>query len=103
MKRLTRVTWITEADQIGMRLEAHGIPFFVPEQYTASADPLLSHAMGGIDVLVHEKDYERAKAIIADCHPEPPVSSKELRVVAVILLVLAGLCGFIWFGDMFVW
>jgi hypothetical protein len=66
MKTVARVFWVTEADMIGMRLEAHGIPFFVPELYTATADPLLSNAMGGIDIKVNEEDYERAKAILAE-------------------------------------
>ena len=66
MKTLARVNTIIDADMIGMRLEAEGIPFFAKDLCTVAITPILSGFVGGIDIQVNDEDYERAKAIFAD-------------------------------------
>ncbi|MCL1921980.1 MAG: DUF2007 domain-containing protein [Kiritimatiellaeota bacterium] len=65
MKTLASIYSVTEADMIGMRLRARGIPFFARDL------PFPALSIGGIDIQVNDEDYERAKAVLAD-DGEPP-------------------------------
>jgi|GEM_PF-77266 len=64
MKTLVTVYWVVEADMIGLRLKAQGIPFFAKDLCTSSALP--SMCIGGIDIQVSDEDYERAQAVLAE-------------------------------------
>ena len=66
MKTLVRVYQVIEADMIGMRLEAQGIPFLASDLYTNLTMPWLSGCVGGIDIQVNDEDYERARAALDD-------------------------------------
>ena len=63
MKTLTTVLWLNEADALCLALEREGIAVFLPDQFSAQANPFLSGAMGGIRVQVEDDDYEKAIAV----------------------------------------
>jgi hypothetical protein len=48
------------------RLEAEDIRCFLNNEHLVNANPLLSNAVGGIDVSVRESDYERAMLIVKE-------------------------------------
>jgi hypothetical protein len=54
-----------EAHLIRSRLEAEGIHAYLDNELTIAMDWLLSNAIGGVKVLVAEKDAERARAVLA--------------------------------------
>jgi DNA-directed RNA polymerase subunit M/transcription elongation factor TFIIS len=64
LKTLTTVTWLPEADALRLRLEAEGIPAFVPDQQTVTTNALYGQAIGGIRVQVDERDYDRAQEVL---------------------------------------
>ncbi len=45
------------------KLESEGIETLLKDDNTASVEPFASNALGGIKLLVHKEDEERAKAI----------------------------------------
>lgn len=45
------------------KLESEGISVFLKDENTLYSDPLISDAIGGVKLQVHEKDKERAIAI----------------------------------------
>ena len=59
---------------IRARLDAEGIETFTQNELTIQVDPLFSNALGGIKLLVHAEDAERATAILAE---EGLVAKKE--------------------------
>ena len=52
MVTLTTVNWIVEADILCAQLESAGIKTFVPDQNTASVQPIYANAIGGIRVQI---------------------------------------------------
>jgi DNA-directed RNA polymerase subunit RPC12/RpoP len=46
------------------RLEAEGIRAALQDEYTVSIDPVLSHAVGGIKIMVPESQWERARRLL---------------------------------------
>lgn len=46
-----------------MRLQAEGIPCFLPDEQLVTIDPLLANAVGGVRPQVPEVDEERARRI----------------------------------------
>jgi DNA-directed RNA polymerase subunit M/transcription elongation factor TFIIS len=69
MVTLTTVNWIAEADILCAQLESAGIKTFVPDQNTASVQPLYGNAIGGIRVQINERDLPRAREILKDKLP----------------------------------
>lgn len=69
MITLTTVSWIGEADALCAKLEANGIRTFVPDQFTATVLPLYGNAIGGIRVMVDERDLEQARELLRDSSP----------------------------------
>ncbi len=75
------------------------IPFFEKDSSTLSLDPLLSSAIGGVKILVEEKDEAAAHEVLAEIRErlgtEPEHSERGRGVIAglwaVILLLLAWL------------
>jgi|GEM_PF-1980352 len=53
-------------------LDQDGIEYICPEQNTIGIDPLLSIALGGLRVLVKEKDAERAIILLAEARQQAP-------------------------------
>ena len=87
------------------RLEADGIPCFVRDEHTITAQPFYDIALGGIKLQVQEKDVEAANEILKDVHYEDSGSitgfnpykkfreadgllAKVLVVIAVLFLLL---------------
>jgi hypothetical protein len=82
-------------------LEAHGIFALAPTELANNA-PHLMTALGGIPVMVIGRDYEAARALLADvetrAESEPPPPARPIlrrlwdaMVGALVLLVVAGL------------
>jgi len=67
-----------ESDSIQMKLEAEGIDSVTEGEMTVAIDPLLSNAIGGIQILVDEADEERAREVVAQ-HREEEKESIEIR------------------------
>ncbi|MFC1497934.1 hypothetical protein ACFLS1_05610 [Verrucomicrobiota bacterium] len=55
-----------EATPIQVRLGTEGIDSHLDGDYTVAANPLLSNAIGGIQLLVSARDAERAAAVLAE-------------------------------------
>lgn len=45
-------------------LTAAGIECYLKDEMTVQADPLLSNAVGGVKLMVHQKDVDRALALL---------------------------------------
>ncbi|MDT0677762.1 DUF2007 domain-containing protein [Autumnicola musiva] len=54
----------SEAQILRGRLEAEGIKTFLNDQYTIDTDPLVSHAIGGVKLLVYSDDKEKALRLL---------------------------------------
>lgn len=52
-----------EAQVLKGRFESQGIEVFLKDEHTLDADPLISHAIGGVKLQVHIKDKEEAIAL----------------------------------------
>lgn len=48
------------------QLEEEGIKAFLQDEYTVTIDPILSNAIGGIKLMVHEEDLTRAKSLMEE-------------------------------------
>ncbi|MDB5157804.1 MAG: hypothetical protein JWR50_2511 [Mucilaginibacter sp.] len=48
------------------RLEANGIPCFIADENTLSANPFYNQAIGGIKIKVFERDLDKCRAILAE-------------------------------------
>ncbi len=71
MHTVATVTWLSEVNALRMKLAAEGIEIFIPDEFTVYTHPFLAgNSIGGIRVQVEEKDYERAREILAI--PVPP-------------------------------
>jgi hypothetical protein len=69
MKKLHRVasfTYNTDAAILVAKLEAEGISTFLENEHLVGANPLLSNAVGGVDVMVREGDLEKAMALVKE-------------------------------------
>lgn len=53
----------TEAQITKTKLESENINTMLADEKTIDTDPLLSQAIGGVKLLVHNKDYDRALEI----------------------------------------
>ncbi len=78
------------------RLEADGIPCFVRDEHTISAQPFYDIALGGIKLQVQEKDVKAAKEILKDVHYEDsgrftasnPQKKRKADILLIIVLVV---------------
>jgi len=57
--------WLHEAQFLQSVLDAEGIESFIPDQYILGVDPLYVAALGGVRLLVHADDVERAREVLA--------------------------------------
>jgi len=48
------------------KLEDNGIPCFIADENTISANPLYNQAVGGIKLKIFERDLEKCRAILAE-------------------------------------
>ena len=58
------VTWLHEALFLRSVLDAAGIEALIPDEHTVSVQPLYAQAIGGIRILVHQEDAERAAELL---------------------------------------
>lgn len=56
----------TEAQVIKAKLDSEGINTMLMDEKTIDSDPLISQAIGGVKLLVHNSDLERAIVIYND-------------------------------------
>ncbi len=57
---LDRFEYSTEAQLIKTKLESEGIKTMLMDEKTVDSDPLISQAIGGVKLLVHNKDLDYA-------------------------------------------
>ena len=60
---LTVFEYSTEGQVIKSKLESEGIRTMLMDEKTIDSDPLLSQAIGGVKLLVHNEDLEKAITI----------------------------------------
>ena len=60
---LTVFEYSTEGQVIKSKLESEGIKTMLMDEKTIDSDPLLSQAIGGVKLLVHNEDLEKAISI----------------------------------------
>lgn len=53
----------TEAHIIKSKLDSEGLNTMLMDEKTIDSDPLISNAIGGVKLLVHNKDFEKATII----------------------------------------
>lgn len=70
---ILRVSRPLDAQLARARLESEGIEVFIPDEQTATIDPLLIDAIGGVRVQVRLSQAARAKAIL----DEPPSEEED--------------------------
>ena len=63
---LTVFEYSTEGQVIKAKLESEGIRTMLMDEKTIDSDPLLSQAIGGVKLLVHNEDLEKAISIYND-------------------------------------
>ncbi|RYE21427.1 MAG: DUF2007 domain-containing protein [Sphingobacteriales bacterium] len=83
-------------------LENEGIPCFLKDEHTISANPMYDVAMGGIKLQVWESDAQRAYNLLQETKqqaPETPAinykhkltTGQRIAIAAIILFILVGL------------
>lgn len=58
--------YVADVQILKGKLESEGIPVFLRDENTLNSDPLLSHAIGGVKLLVYSQDKDRALQIYND-------------------------------------
>ncbi|MDB9744317.1 DUF2007 domain-containing protein [Fibrobacterales bacterium] len=66
MKELNSYFTTYEADIDKIYLESEGIEGFLKGYNHVAVDPMLTNALGGIRLMVHESEFERAKQLLND-------------------------------------
>ena len=61
--------WLHEAHLMKSVLEGSDIEVAIPDEYFAGVQPMLANGIGGIRVLVHASDLERATEVLAALPP----------------------------------
>lgn len=56
--------WLHEAQFLASVLDAAGIESMIPDQYTVGVQPFYTPLIGGIRILVHARDLERAHEVL---------------------------------------
>jgi len=72
---------------IRSKLEDNGIPCFIADENTITANPIYNQAIGGIKLKIFERDLERCRAILAaegDLHDQDRIEIDEETNNAVI-------------------
>lgn len=69
MITIAKVSYIHEADILCMQLEEVGVKAFIPDQNTASIQPLYSGAIGGIRIQIHDSDLDKARELLGESTP----------------------------------
>jgi|GEM_PF-6976118 len=59
------------------RLEEEGINAWLKDEHTVTIDPLLTNAVGGIKLMVHIAQADRAKTLLAEWEKESGQTQKE--------------------------
>jgi hypothetical protein len=62
-KILAVFEYSTEAHVTKSRLDSEGFSTMLMDEKTIDSDPLISNAIGGVKLLVHKNDFEKAVAI----------------------------------------
>ena len=65
-KILAVFEYSTEAHVTKSRLDSEGFETMLMDEKTIDSDPLISNAIGGVKLLVHIKDFEKAALIYND-------------------------------------
>ncbi|MFB0903511.1 MAG: hypothetical protein QMB11_03950 [Nonlabens sp.] len=59
-----------EALAVKGRLESEQVQVFLKDEFTVAADPLVSHAIGGVKMQVYKEDFIKAMGIIEQSNPD---------------------------------
>lgn len=63
---------LVEAGFIKSVLEAEGIDVEIPDEFAVGVNPGYTNMLGGVRVLVHSDQLERANEILKSAEPEEP-------------------------------
>ena len=79
---IARFSYLYEAELLAGKLEAEGIPAFIPDAMTVSVDPFLVNTIGGIRVQIPDTFHEQAKELLAELsNKSKPAESKPKFVM----------------------
>jgi len=62
---------LVEAGFIKSVLEAEGIDVQIPDEHTVGINPGYTNMLGGVRVLVHSDQLDRANEVLRTAEPEP--------------------------------
>jgi hypothetical protein len=66
--------WLHEAQFLRSVLEAAGIESVIPNEYTIGVQPFYANMLGGVHVLVHAEDVDRATEVLdSTAVPDDPL------------------------------
>ncbi|WP_417884840.1 DUF2007 domain-containing protein [Zunongwangia sp.] len=64
LKVIASFQYASEAQIVKARLEAEEIQVVINNEHTINTDPLISNAIGGVELMVFDEDEARAKTIL---------------------------------------
>lgn len=65
-KQIGQFQYAEEAHIIKGKIASEGIEVFVRDHLTINADPLISQAIGGVELFVRQEDYKEAMSILSE-------------------------------------
>ncbi len=75
-------------------LETNDIPCFMNGEHHNSLDPLASIGLGGIRIMVHENDFERARFLLTSEKEEDASFQKPFLQKPYLKTLILGIAGF---------
>ncbi|MGG8497670.1 DUF2007 domain-containing protein [Tenacibaculum sp. TC6] len=72
--------YLTEAQLVKTKLDSEGIRTMLMDEKTIDSDPLLSQAIGGVKLLIHNEDIDKALLIYNEIRTyEKDVEGKDIH------------------------
>ena len=90
MLTIKTFTYPTDAAIMRSFLDAQGIQTFLNNEINAQVDPLLSNALGGVQLMVPEEQAERAIALLLENGFELGNQVKENKLLKWINKIMSG-------------
>lgn len=64
-------SWLQEAEFVKSLLESEGLDVQIPDEYAVGVNPGYTNMLGGVRVLVHSDQLERANEVLRSAEPLP--------------------------------
>lgn len=74
-------------------LETNDIPCFMNGEHHNATDPFLAIGLGGVRVMVHEKDLARAQALLSIENEDVPIAKKPFLQKPYLRTIALGIVG----------